>query len=82
MKLRMGFVSNSSSSSFVIRKKYLEEDEISKIKEYLTNENEDGWQWNDNEDTFDGFTIMNNDYFEEFLRKLNVRMRAVEITEG
>lgn len=33
--IRLGFVSNSSSSSFVIPKKYLSEEEISIYKEYM-----------------------------------------------
>ena len=42
MKIRNGFVSNSSSSSFVILKKYLSEEQIKKIKnhiEYCVKEN-------------------------------------------
>jgi hypothetical protein len=35
MMIRLGFVSNSSSSSFVIPKKYLSEEEISIVHEYM-----------------------------------------------
>lgn len=34
MKVRNGFVSNSSSSSFVIKKKYLTDEQIGQIKNY------------------------------------------------
>ena len=35
MKIRNGFVSNSSSSSFIIQKEYLSECQVEKIKNYV-----------------------------------------------
>ncbi len=35
MKIRNGFVSNSSSSSFVIKKEYLTKEQINKIKNHI-----------------------------------------------
>jgi len=35
MKIRIGFVSNSSSSSFVVSKKHLSLDQINKIKKHI-----------------------------------------------
>lgn len=45
MKVRMGFISNSSSSSFVIPKKCLTEEEIAIYHEYVND-----WTNNDNEE--------------------------------
>ena len=40
MKIRNGFVSNSSSSSFVINKHFLSQDKIDKIKNHIKYSNE------------------------------------------
>jgi len=41
MKVRNGFVSNSSSSSFVIAKAYMTEDQITEFKEFIRENNDD-----------------------------------------
>ena len=69
MKIRNGFVSNSSSSSFVISKYYLSEFQIRKIKNhisYLVNDGpfspskEDEWGIEETEAEIKGFTTMDN----------------------
>lgn len=35
MKIRSGFVSNSSSSSFIVQKKYLSQEQICKIENHI-----------------------------------------------
>lgn len=79
MKFRFGFISNSSSASFIIYNEFLKEDEREKIIDYLNNNNEDGWDWHYGDEVITGFTIMDNDSFVNFLTKLNVGMKAVRI---
>jgi hypothetical protein len=65
MKTRAGFVSNSSSLSFVLLKKVLTEHQINKILEI----NSDDWVIRECEKFIEGTTIMDNfdmeDYFEK-----------------
>jgi hypothetical protein len=74
MKIRNGFVSNSSSSSFVVATSVLTPDEVDKILSYkkYAEENEKDW-WNISENVqkgiIVGFTIMNNDDIDEYLGK-------------
>lgn len=78
MKTRVGFVSNSSSASFVINKNYLTGVQISKILEYLTEKNEDNWSWNNHIDTITGYTSMDNDHFSDYLEGLEVDKKSIE----
>lgn len=65
MKCRLGYVSNSSSSSFILPKKNLSEDQIKFLFDLCDDpkgvgEWRDGWSLNDFPDTISGFTVMNN----------------------
>ena len=62
MKIRIGFVSNSSSASFVIIKDKLTEDQIKQLLDYNdSEENYDGWNISIRGEFVSGFTIMDND---------------------
>ena len=80
MKKRIGFVSNSSSSSFVIAKTALTEEQIESIKNHSTLGAEygipygDEWGWTIEEDehTIEGYISMDNFDMDEFLEKIGV----------
>ena len=72
MKIRSGFVSNSSSSSFVAAINRLTDVEVAKLLAYQeSDENTDGWTVHLNEDMglVEGFTIMDNGTFGEWAEK-------------
>ena len=87
MKTRIGFVSNSSSSSFVIAKSALTEKQIKLI---LNNDQSDQCYkvdeydcWNITEDEYyvKGSTFMDNYDMEEFLAKIGVAKNAIHWSE-
>jgi hypothetical protein len=72
MKTRQGFVSNSSSSSFVAALSKLSKEDLDAILEYQRGpENTDGWTIHVNEDAglLEGYTSMDNDAFPEWCEK-------------
>jgi hypothetical protein len=91
MKTRNGFVSNSSSSSFMIDKYYLSDHQIEQIKDYkevATKFNEAGikefdyiddyWVIKETPGTIGGDTFMDNFDMHEFLKFIGVDMHKVE----
>lgn len=87
MKIKLGFVSNSSSSSFIINKSALSDDQIEAIKyhgEYSA-EHDFGqeycdcpWDVNEDESTISGYTYIDNFDMKEFLNKLGVNSLDVK----
>jgi hypothetical protein len=75
MKRRIGFVSNSSSSSFIIRKDLLTEKQINEILAY---NGDDYWTINVNEWYVEGMTGMDNGDLSDYLKDVvKVNMQAV-----
>jgi hypothetical protein len=83
MKIREGFVSNSSSSNFVLFKKYLTEDQIEKI--LACNEKElkheggysEEWYIKDEGDIITGITSMDNGILHNIIYEMNPPMKAL-----
>ena len=82
MKIRQGFVSNSSSSSFVINKINLSEKQIEQIKNHGSymryNEQSDAWTIEEDEFEISGSTWMDNFSMLEYLEKINVDISKVK----
>lgn len=85
MKTRNGFVSNSSSSSFIIHKKDLTDIQIQAINDYefwaekfgMLNI-EDKWGIDNHEFTIEGETGMDNFDMHEFFDKIGIDPTKVE----
>ena len=88
MKIRNGFVSNSSSSSFIISKSVLSQEQIEKIHDHINyaknnfpnmidkyfGENPYGWSWDILEDNEYVFGHVDMDNFD-----MHYFLRAIEI---
>lgn len=79
MKHRYGFVSNSSSASFIVPKSRITEEQVKVLLDYTYSEdNVDGWNIHDGGDCLRGSTSMDNDALDEFLDKVGIDQRALE----
>jgi hypothetical protein len=87
MKTRVGFVSNSSSSSFIISKEKLTENQIYAILNYVEIYNElpdivkqcndmiygaEGWNIEEDDNEIRGYTYMDNFGMFEYLRMIGI----------
>lgn len=85
MKFREDFVTNSSSSSFIINKRHLDSDQLEAIRRHdeigdalgLECANE-RWHIEENNRYIGGCTSMDNFDMEEFLEQIDVNMRYVD----
>lgn len=94
MKCRTGFVSNSSSASFVVKKKFLTEFQLKAIRnhfdfatqflrwdnKYLTKG--EAWELTENDDEIFGGTGMDNFDMREFLEQINVSEKDYKFYEN
>lgn len=85
MKLRIGFVTNSSSSSFTIAKSDLTDDQIEKIKNHIKVAKElemetfyDEWDIRETKYEIHDYTLMDNFDMEKFLLLIGVAREDVE----
>jgi hypothetical protein len=90
MKYRKGFVTNSSSSSFLIAKKYLDKDQLEAIRKHIAMAKlmkiEEGyydypWDIEENEDFITGWTYLDNFSMMNFLEKIEVPLVKVYWSE-
>ena len=78
MKIRTGFVSNSSSASFVIKKDNLTEEQVKKILDYMKFEDKDGWDITETTNTIRGWTIIDNGDMDEYLEEIGIDWKEIE----
>lgn len=79
MKIRNGFVSNSSSSSFVIGLSHLNDEQIGKLMQYTDlRPDGDGWELEMKTDYLKGYTVMDNGDMIQFMNELGISQYNVE----
>ena len=79
MKTRSGFVSNSSSSSFIVMKSKITGVEAAALLAFdSSDDNTDGWNIYEDGDCIRGFTIMDNCALSDYLKKVGFKEENME----
>ena len=85
MKYRNGFVSNSSSASFILKKEYLTPEQIKSILD-LRDENAPAWEgkamfsdwkFDETDETISGFCVMDNFEMKNYIFSLGINTLAI-----
>jgi len=82
MKIRNGFVSNSSSASFVIDRKYVNQDMLNKICDHEDVAEGEEWTVVTNDKEIICTTYMDNFDLLEYVRKIGVPEEAIRDVDG
>lgn len=77
MKVRNGFVSNSSSSSFLISKRFITDEQMEKIRD-IVYPDYSFWYISEDETYFAGRTDMDNFDMHDFMVSIGVDMEHVK----
>ena len=78
MKVRIGFVSNSSSSSFIVSLNDISASQLKKLLNFGDLDKFDYWTMNVSYSHLSGWTTMDNDDLEDFMKEIGIDLNKVK----